>query len=373
MATTTTTHQDTFDASLWTVREDKTVSEQECERLSNGAFRQFEKYISFSTDRSQLFFVKVHENDRLIGITPAVRVVKHDCRTLITSKSKWWLVPLIGPFANKTTYILETSVMGFQYASPFFTVAGVDRLAFKKLVTGYLQDKDDHPDHIWISEPPEEAKWAKGAHHVDQFNILSTTHVEIGDFKSPDEYDQSLSRNRRQSNRKAAKALEKAGGRVEILDSPSDDDVLQAMGECLNNSEKKSWIGVPFNDVLNSTDALKTLDQIIFVARVDGKIVGFLSYIANGEEFLQTHGGLDYDISHQTKAYQNLLHASVHFAIDRGLNRVSFGPLNNETKRRMGSHQRPVVASLWSRNPLFRFVTRRFVIPNFLTFNGYPD
>src|SRR5690606_35471048 len=56
------------------------------------------------------------------------------------------------------------------------------------------------------------------------------------------------------------------------------------------------------------------------------------------------------------------------FALDQGYTRVSFGPLNNETKRRAATEVRPVVANLWTRVPFFRTFTRCRVIPNMQVF-----
>ena len=60
----------------------------------------------------------------------------------------------------------------------------------------------------------------------------------------------------------------------------------------------------------------------------------------------------------------HLLMETIRFALDQGYTRVSFGPLNNETKRRAATEVRPVVANLWTRVPFFRTFTRCRVIPN---------
>jgi hypothetical protein len=79
---------------------------------------------------------------------------------------------------------------------------------------------------------------------------------------------------------------------------------------------------------------------------------------------------LDYDRSHEVMAYHNLIHASVEYAIEHGYRRVSYGPLNNETKRRAGTDSMPVVASLWLRRPFLHWFTAKFVVPHLDVYSG---
>ena len=58
------------------------------------------------------------------------------------------------------------------------------------------------------------------------------------------------------------------------------------------------------------------------------------------------------------------------FAIEHGYSHVSLGPLNNETKRRIGTEFLPVNAHIWSRDRLVRLVTKLLFIKNFQIYQG---
>jgi hypothetical protein len=49
---------------------------------------------------------------------------------------------------------------------------------------------------------------------------------------------------------------------------------------------------------------------------------------------------------------------------------MSMGPLNNETKRRAGGELKPIVASLWNRNPVDALVARKLFVNNFEVYRG---
>ena len=101
-----------------------------------------------------------------------------------------------------------------------------------------------------------------------------------------------------------------------------------------------------------------------------GRLVGFFSFIPNDPALQQCHGGFDYEGSHQVRAYANLINAAVEHAITGGFQRVTLGPLNNETKRRAGTHLMPVMVSLWCRSRLSRLLLRRFFLRNFQVYTG---
>jgi hypothetical protein len=85
---------------------------------------------------------------------------------------------------------------------------------------------------------------------------------------------------------------------------------------------------------------------------------------------MQCHGGLDYERSHEVQAYHNLIYAGIEYALARGCRMMSMGPLNNETKRRAGSALKPIVASLWNKNPIDAFVARKLFVKNFEVYRG---
>jgi hypothetical protein len=85
---------------------------------------------------------------------------------------------------------------------------------------------------------------------------------------------------------------------------------------------------------------------------------------------MQCHGGLDYQKSHQVKAYHNLISAAIELTIREGLDMLTLGPMTNETKRRAGGVFRPIVSSLWNRLPGDAFFAKKVFSKNFEVYRG---
>jgi predicted N-acyltransferase len=235
-------------------------------------------------------------------------------------------------------------------------------------VSDYLKSKRD-ADTIWISEPEHEAAWNRSQGY-DSFRILPMVQVDVSNLNSFEQYLRSLTKKRRKNLRHDQQTFSRRGGTIEILKSPIEADDIRQMYRLLLASSRRGWLTVPYGDVLDNETAFATQSQTALVAKVGGAIVSFVSYVSDGPTLLQCHGGMDYQVSLEVKAYHNLLSASIEFAIDRGFERVSFGPLNNETKRRAGTSLLPMVAGLWSRSRFQGFFTRTFIIPNMQVYSG---
>ena len=352
------------------VREDTTLSPHERASLDTQVLDNFEHYARFSSDRTQLFFVKVYRGIDFLGLAPVTKLCRHKSTKLLNPASRWWLVPLIGPFAHKTTYMVDTAFLGFLYASPFFCTEPAATSTVKRCVSDHLKRKSD-VDVVWISEPISEAVWMVDEQY-DSFSILPMVQADVSNHDSFDSYVASQTKKRRRNIRHKNAVFSDGGGSIRVLKSPLAPDDARAVYRCISQSSNQSLLCVPYSDVINSEAAFREQPQTVFVAEVDGKIVGSLSYLSHGTTFLQCHGGLDYGVSLQVNAYHQLLHASIEYAIDHGYQRLSFGPLNNETKRRAGTDLMPMVANLWSRNPFFGLFTKTLVIPNFQVYRGKP-
>lgn len=347
----------------WTVREETTLTEAEDRLFDSAPLRNFAHHSRYGTDATQLFFAKIYEGNDLVGLAPVTKIVKRDSRMLLREPRNRVLSAILGPFAYKTTYLVDTTMLAFQYRTPFFVRPGADLDAVRRTIADYLKARRD-VDNVWISEPEAEAAWLR-RERFDCFPVLPMVQVHLSGFATMDEFLKSLSKNRRNSARDAARAFERAGATVEVLHSPFPPDALKGMCNCLVGSYQRGWLHVPYGDVLNNPQAFAEQPQMALVGRIGERIIAFASFITDKDEFLQCHGGLDYELALEARAYQHLLQTAVGHAFDGGFHRACFGPLNNETKRRVGVQHMPVTAGLWTRQVIFRPVVRRLVIPKF--------
>ena len=160
------------------------------------------------------------------------------------------------------------------------------------------------------------------------------------------------------------------GATIDYIEPPLPSVLAEEMYQCLLMSAQHNDLTVPFEDLQNHKHAFFSQDQYSLVARADNRVIGFFSYFPNSGAIQQCHGGFDYDLSLKTKAYHNLMHAAVELTIHNGYDRVALGPLNNETKRRIGTHLMPMTAHLWCREQIVRFISRLLFIKNFQIYQG---
>jgi hypothetical protein len=328
----------------------------------------FAHYARHSTDRTRLFFVKVYRGEDFLGLAPITKLVRHQCTDLLRPDKRRWLGPILAPLSRQTTYMIDSAFLAFEYASPFFCPAPEDEAAVRTAVSDHLKQKPD-VDTVWIAEPRRNTSWAR-AHHYDCFSTLPMVHVDLTGHATVESYLAALSKKRRRNWRVDREAFDAGGGTLAYYTPPVPQAFLEDMHGCLLKSAARGELAVPYSDVLNDRAAFHGQPQHALVARVGGRIVGFFSCIRNGPALQQCHGGFDYDGSHTVKAYANLINAAIEHAITNGLQRVTMGPLNNETKRRAGTDLMPVMVSIWCRDAMTRLFMRSFFLKNLQVYTG---
>jgi hypothetical protein len=328
------------------------------------------QYFPFATPDTELFWVKAHEAERLVGVAPVVRLRKRKATDMLRPPVRRWLGPILGPLARKTTLLLDTAFMAYDARSPFLTAEGADRPTVKRAISAFLKSQKK-VDTIWISEPPDEAAWA-ASEKYHQFHTLPMVQVPVKGCASLDDYLGTLNRNRRRNFRRERDLFTKAGGTIQeyrgvIGDNPA---LHRSVMACLGASGAHSQFNVPYNDVLTHPDAIAKQWQIVLTAHLNGEVIGFMSLLQDGARLMQCHGGLDYVRSHEVKAYHNLISAAIELTIKMALDTLTLGPMTNETKRRAGGVFQPIVSSLWNRLPGDAFFARKVFSKNFEVYRG---
>lgn len=351
-----------------TIREETDLTTDQVKLVGNAALQNFVHYARFSTDKTLLFFAKVFRENRFVGLAPVTKIIKSRSTDRLRNEARRWMGPLLGPLSRKTTYLVDCSFLAYLHATPFFCADPADWSEVRQLIIDHLKGKKD-ADNVWISEPAGDLDWARD-NQFESFAMLSNVHADVAGHRTIKSFLESLTKKRRKNFRQDRKPFEQHGGTIERHESPLPGAVAGQMHDCLMKSAVRNEIKAPYEDVSNNRDAFCQQNQCALVARVGGKVVGFFSYFRHGDELLQCHGGFDYEMSTTVKAYHNLMNASIELAIEEGCSRVSFGPLNNETKRRAGTHVRPVTAHLWCSDPVSRFVTRLLFVKNFQMYTG---
>jgi hypothetical protein len=352
------------------VRDETTLTPHERSLLRNRALDNFVHYARFSTPRTQLFLAKVYRDREFLGLAPVTKIVRHPSAKLLQPEVPWLLRTVLGPFTKQTTYMVDSAFLGYQYASPFFCGRAGDVPVVRQCLCDHLKQKKD-ADNVWISEPCSDPAWYR-ANGFEVVGTLPMVHVKVEGHATLASYLAALGKKRRKSFRRDRNLAEAHGTSIEWFAGPIPGDVLRAMHGCLLQSAARNTLCVPYEDLLNDRTAFLEQDQQALVARVNGSVAGFFSFFANGDTLQQCHGGFDYQCSLRVKAYPNLINAAIEHAIQRGFKWVTLGPLNNEAKRRAGTHRMPMMASLWCRSALLRFFMRKWLVRKLQVYAGEP-
>jgi hypothetical protein len=353
------------------VRQDRELSLEERSLFSSPALENFAHYARFSTASTRVGFVKVYRGQALCGLVPLMKLVKRKCTDLLRPAARKWLEPVLGSLSRKTIYMVDTALLGYDYACPFYTVASGDLEFVRAAACAYLKSRPD-AQIVWIAEPLADRP-RPATDGFDTFSILPTVQVDLTGITSVEAYLERLSRKRRRNYQHDQELFRHNGGTIEFHQGPLEPSLAETLLHCLKCSEARSQFTVPYADVLNNETAFGEQNQHSLVAKVGSRVVGFFSFFRNGDILQQCHGGLDYDLSLKVKAYHNLINAAIEYAIEQGMKRVSMGPMNNETKRRAGTHLLPCIASIWCRKAFDRLITRWLFIKNFQVYTGPVD
>ena len=79
------------------------------------------------------------------------------------------------------------------------------------------------------------------------------------------------------------------------------------------------------------------------------------SFVEAGSTLRMMHGAFNREMKTTYHSYENLIIAAVDHAIKQNFNKVFFGPIMNETKRRMMREVEPCCVFFYSKNPFIRF------------------
>lgn len=155
----------------------------------------------------------------------------------------------------------------------------------------------------------------------------------------------------------------KRGGRIETIRAGLDAARLPDLRRFIRTTVEKSVIHSPFQDcfeqIVERTSTCDSTDLVHFLAYLDGAPVGHHTFVRAGRTLRMIHGAFDRSLPKTHHAYENLLVESVRFALAEGVESIHYGPVLNETKRRMMTHTEPAALYFYSNNPIIRTVIPR--------------
>jgi hypothetical protein len=91
---------------------------------------------------------------------------------------------------------------------------------------------------------------------------------------------------------------------------------------------------------------------------VEGRIVGFQTFLVSGVRMGGLVGGFMRDTSVRSYAYERVIVATLDYAIKNSLKRIHFALIDNQTKLRLIDCREPCNVFFYSRNLINRLVFR---------------
>ena len=230
-------------------------------------------------------------------------------------------------------------------SSPGFVASGEDRSGFYRAAVAFLNSRYlcgsviDPRDEPAVAECYETVFMDWGHYTVERGGVerLVAAHKNL----------------KRKENK-----FRNKGGIVEVVEgklTPTDRD---AALECIGHSAGMALVRAPFQE--NYANMVRWAAEsdapgiIHILARLDGRVVGYHTFLRTGVRLQCLSGGFDRSRATTFHAYENILLASMRWAESEGLAAVAFGPTSNPSKAALMPGFERFVIRFYSRYSLVR-------------------
>ena len=143
------------------------------------------------------------------------------------------------------------------------------------------------------------------------------------------------------------------GGGIDVIHGPLSEDLRRAVEHCIESTVCRSIITSPFQDTFADAAAetctRPSAKVVHFVGHMGGAVLGYHTFVRTGRGLRMMHGAFDRERKTTRHCYENLIVRIAQYAIEEGLEKVHFGPILNETKRRMMNVSTPCSLYFYSR------------------------
>ncbi len=182
-------------------------------------------------------------------------------------------------------------------------------------------------------------------------------------WKNYDDYLASLASKYRSNIRNAIlKPMEETGCSLEKLDdlTPVLDDIFALYKAVQVNANFRPFELLPeYFPVLQAAAGDKFRCSVI---KRDGRLLGFLISVADGETAIAYHIGFNRVAAEELPIYLRLLHAGIADAIDLGCKRISYGRTALEPKAALGARPQTFGVFVRHRQPVLNKLMKRLLL-----------
>lgn len=139
--------------------------------------------------------------------------------------------------------------------------------------------------------------------------------------------------------KKKLKSYQKVGGRIDVIKGRIYEPLVKKIKECVISTGEKSIFKLPYQndypDMCAGSASIDNENVIHFFCRSDEEFYGYHSFIMFKNQIRCLNGAFNRNLSTTHHAYENMIYRVVEYSIENKIQTVYFGPVLNETKKRM--------------------------------------
>ena len=297
--------------------------------------------IATMTPNSRPKILRAYAEHRLVGVAYFM-----ECHRIYQYLlPQVWLGKLLDTIPIPMFFWVRYSNLVDSITNPGFVADGIDREYFIQGAIAYLKTQYLYGGVLDIATTGQ----ARDGSVI--FPFCDAGIIEIQDEQCLDRYYQQHKNLRRKVNK-----FNNKNGRIEILTGPMPDNISHRAADILNSLDP--LILAPFQDnyTAMALRACQDAKTVHILAWIEEQIVGYQSFAISGQVLHCLSGAFDRTMTRTYHAYENIILASIDYAIAQKLQRIEYGPILNPTKVSMMSHYRPCEQQYYSRFGILRQV-----------------
>lgn len=319
----------------------------------------FHEWVSLSNEKVEFFYLKVYQNEHVIGLGLFLKINSFDMRTSYSRLRKNvffnTITKVLSSLGRKCIYLSLRNLITANICRPFFySSPEVEDVVMDAILT-YLKSEKG-ADMVSIIDTKDKGRYYENA-GLREYLCPSEAWFDVKQYSDISEYlkkHRSLKRNIKRRKNKV---------KNEIFIGPVTENDKNQLKACLDCSIENTRVYNPsqkfFEDNMFNTDVFNSKDYVHIVVRVGENIAGFHTFKISGACMGGVLGGFNRKYSRNNYVYERIIVASLDYAIQHNLKRVHYSLIDNFTKLRLVDSREPCSLFFYSRNPINRFAFKR--------------
>jgi hypothetical protein len=165
--------------------------------------------------------------------------------------------------------------------------------------------------------------------------------------------------------RKKIKKYRKTGGIIDIVSGKVDPSDRAEIKKCVESTAEKSVFKLPFQEnyakMCQAAASIENKNIVHFICRIKNQFTGYHTFIRLNHQIRCINGAFNRNLPTTNHAYENMILEVVAYCIQHDISTIYFGPVLNETKRRMMNGFEPTYLYVYSKIPVIQSLASRIL------------